>query len=457
MRHAFVCAVFLAFVAVAPGSPTALAQPIPPRINPLPSLEEASKIEYVSDVLAGTVLGRLNMRYNPRKSGPVTGVIFGDRIEGYRTLDQTTNAQSLAFVQFKRNAQNVEIATNIYTADNSPAQRAWMGVAHALDVPLGGASAAGNAISFRTIAPLGRLCANNPACVAQGLVLRPLPVVTSPMAIDAAAMVGFGIDANGQRGPLVLRAAAGGNNEGVLSGHVLRDAVSGHYARGAGTIVFLRKQNGQAIQVFTGVLDAGGIKGGRGFPLNASGGGGPFGWTVVTNDQIVSGLRSLQGRCLTPENPASGAGGILTTTATCTNNFNVSWVVFAVGANGGNSLFSLVSVATGLCLQMPGAAGAAVTQQVCSGVLRQSLLIEELQATGVLPDGSPTYTPVAINTAAAFGMTSNGLNLHAPGPNGSACLARVGAGEAVEFPCVENHKTFKAVVRTAKAIWTHNP
>ena len=226
---------------------TALAQPVPPRINPQPSLDEASKIEYVSDVLVGTVLGRLNMRYNPQRSGTVTGTIFGDRIEGYRTLDKATNAQSLAFVQFKRNAQSVEIATNIYTADNSPAQRAWMGVAHALDVPLGGASAARNATSFRTVAPLGPLCANNPACVAQSRVLRPLPVVTSPIAIDAAAMAGFGIDANGQRGPLVLRAAAGGNGEGVLSGHVLGDALSGHYARGAGTIVLLRTQNGQAI------------------------------------------------------------------------------------------------------------------------------------------------------------------------------------------------------------------
>ena len=204
------------------------------------------------------------------------------------------------------------------------------------------------------------------------------------------------------------------------------------------------------------MLDAGGIKGGRGFPLSASGGG-PFAWNVMTNDQIVSGLRSLQGWCLTPEDPASGPGGILTTTMTCTNNVNVSWVVFAVGANGGNTLFSLVSVATGLCLHMPGAGGAAVTQQVCNGARRQSLLIDELQTTGALPDGSPTYTPVAINTAAAFGMTGRGLNLSAPGPNGSECLARVGTGEAVEFSCVENHKTFKAVVSNAKAIWTHNP
>lgn len=427
-----------------------------PTINPKPSLDEFETRESVNDILVGKARGRLNMRYNPRKSGAVTGGIFGNRIEGYRTLGTATQAESLAFVQFKFHG-GVEVATNVYVAEYNTTERSWIGASYAIHVAAGGASSARNATPFRTSGPLSFVCANTPACVDRNSQLTPLPTATTPIAIDAAA--GFGIDANGHRGPLVLRAGAGGDNEGVLGGHVLGDALSGHYARGAGTIAFLRRQGGRPIQVFVGVLDAGpgGIKGGRGYPLSASGGTAPFAWSVVTNDQIVSGLRSLDGRCLTPADPTSGPGGILTTTTICTNNVNVSWVVFAVGANGGNTLFSVVSVATGLCLHMPGTAGAAVTQQVCNGARRQSLLIDELQTTGVLPDGSPTYTAVAINTAAAFGMTGNGLNLHAPGPNGSECLAKVATGEAVEFSCFENHKKFKAVVSNTKAVWTHNP
>jgi hypothetical protein len=179
----------------------------------------------------------------------------------------------------------------------------------------------------------------------------------------------------------------------------------------------------------------------------------------VLNDQFVSGLRSTyrRDRCLTPEDPASGPGGVLTTTTSCSNNVNASWVVSAIGVEQGATLYALVSMATGLCLEMPGTAGTPVTQQICNGARRQSLQIDELQQTNVLPDGFPLYTAAPINTTAAFGLSTNGMNLHAPEPNGSECLAIISAGAAVEAACDEDHPKFKARVTNPKAGWTHNP
>lgn len=438
-------------------APTTRAQPA---IDPKPTLGEFDTMEYVSDVLVGTAQGRLSMRYSPRKSGVVTGRIFGNRIEGYRTLDAATKAQSLAFVQFKPDTAGMDVATNVYVADYNPSERSWIGVSYAIDVPLGGASSARNATAFRTNGPLTALCASTPACVARRNQLTPPAVAQVPVQIDAAAMAGFGIDANGHRGPLVLRAGAGGNNEGVLSGHVLGDELSGHYARGAGTVAVLRRQGGRLIQVFTGVLDAGGggIRGGRGYLLSAGGGAAPFDWRVVANDQSVSGLRSIHSRrlCLTPEDPASGPGGVLATTTACTNNVNVSWVVFAPVAGGANPRYSLVSVATGLCLQMPGAVGAAVTQQICNGSRQQALGIFELQQTGTQA-GNPIYSDILLNTTAAIVSSSYALNLYVPGSGSAGCLgidASSGAVKGVE--CLDTSPKIKGVVRNSKAAWAPN-
>jgi hypothetical protein len=422
------------------------------RITPPPSLEETSRIEYVHDVLVGTTQGRLNLRYNPKKSGPVTGLIrlgsavAGDRLEGYRTLDPATRAESMALVQYQRNAQNVEVATKVYTADKSPAQRDWMGVSYALDVPLGGASAARNATAFRTNGPLGLFCRSDPACVARNNALRPLPVVQTPVSIDPAA--GFGIDANGHRGPWVVRATTGGNSEGVLAGHVLGDALTGHYARNAGTLVFLRRQGGRLIQVFTGSLDAGagGIKGGRGFPLSAGGGGAPFDWRVVTDDQIVSGLGSIysNGQCLTPPyaagQPSSVAGGALTM-GSCLNNADTSWVVFATGTGNASTVYSLASVATGLCLHMPGTLGAAVVQQVCGGGQGQSISIFELRF-----DSNGVGSFNTVDTTAEFIASSGAMFLG----TGGNCLSFIG-GDPQEGSC------YDGFVPEGKAAWTHVP
>jgi hypothetical protein len=457
MRHAFAFGLlFVLLSMVGPAVVTARAQPT---ISPKPSLGDVSTVEYIRDVLVGKTQGRLQMRYDPRKSGVVTGTVFGNRIEGYRTVDKATQAQSLAFLQFKRNAAGADVATNVYVADYNTTERAWIGVSYAIDVALGGASAARNATPFRTNGPLTALCASTPACVARNNQLTPLPSVQTPIAIDSAAMAGFGIDANGHLGPLVVRAGAGGNNEGVLSGHVLGDVLSGHYARGAGTIAVLRRQGGQLIQAFTGVLDAGGIKGGRGYLLSANGGAAPFAWRVVANDQIVSGLRSIheRNRCLTPDNPAGGPGGVLSTTTGCTNNVNVSWVVFAVRASGGNTLFSLVSVATGLCLQMPGAVGAAVTQQICNGSRGQVLGIFDLQQTSVQV-GNPIFSDIPLNTTAAFTTSSNALNLYVPGPSRGECLGIDSSSGAVKgVSCLDTGTGLMAVIRNSKAAWTHNP
>lgn len=410
--------------------------------------------------LVGKVQGPLNLRYDPTKSGPVSGDIFGDRIEGYLTF-HSAGKHTLAFLQFKRNAGGAEVATNVYTADYDLAQTNWMGVSHALDVPLGGASATHNATSFRTTGPHLPLCARDPACVARNnLPHRPRRRVYKAAAIDAAAAAGFPVYVHRTAGSVVWRAAASGNSDGVLTGTILGDTLTGHYARRAGTIVFLRLRNGRPIQVFTGTLDLdstfpGAVKGGNGFPL-AKGVGGPFSWSVVLNDQFVSGLRSARtGWCLTPLDPAAGPGGTLTTATACLNTVNVSWVVSAFGADQGRTLYSLVSVATGLCLEMPGAYDAPVTQQICNGAPRQSLVMEELQQTGTLPDGFPLYTRFVVNTTAAFGSLTNGLNLHAPT---SGCLAIVvQTGAVVESSCDEDHPKFKARVTNPKAGWEHNP
>ena len=424
-----------------------------PSISPRPSLSETVAIESVNDVLVGKAQGRLNMRYDPHRSGPMTGAIFGNRIEGYRTLDKVSKAQSVAFIQFKPNAAGTDVATNVYVADYSTTERTWIGVSYAIDVALGGASATRNATPFRTNGPLSVLCSHDPVCVARHNQLTPLPPVQTPIAIDAATMAGFGIDAGGQRGPLVLRAGAGGNNEGVLSGHVLGDALKGHYARNAGTIVLLRQQGGRPVQVFAGVMDAGGIKGGRGYPL-AGVGGNPFVWHVVTNDQIVSGLGSLhaRGRCLTPDNLTRG--GILSTTTACSNAI---WVVFAIGTQAGDTLYSLVSVATGFCLQMPGTGGNAVVQQICNGAVRQSLRIGDVQQIGTQV-GQPIWGAIAVNTAAAFGLSSHALQLKAPGPS-DGCLAIVGStGAVTESPCFEAPTRIMAPdIPNSKAGWTHDP
>lgn len=360
MRTSPIVAVFALLLTFAAPASAQLAQP---RITPPPALSEAVTMDFLHDVRVGPTAGTMMVRYNPRRSSAVTGTLLGETVQGYYYTERAPAnsedrpARSIALLRYRG-----ATAVQAITADYDYTARNWLGMAHWLASGSGTGSASQNALGFRTVSPTPRVCLRPPCApdaTLPAVPTAPTPIVTDPLA-------GLNVTVGQERGPLVFRAPA----DGVFGGHLWGESVTGHYASPAGTVVFLRLQNGQPFQIWRGVLGAGG-GGGRGFPLNASGGA-PFNWTSNAQDQIVTGLRSIYDRnsCVHLENASSGPGGFVAV-SNCTDASRTAWVLFSVATNR----FGLASAQSGLCLNLSQTNGGRARQQPCNAGASQELAI----------------------------------------------------------------------------------
>lgn len=429
--------VLLTLSCVLAGAKIAQAQPT---ISPPPSLAEATMIEEIGDLTVGTTTARWNLRYSPNRSGPVTGMIrfsgapSSDRREGYLLYTSKT-VQSLALMQFKRNARNVEYIDRVFTADWSVPRRGWLGASHPFN------AASGPAVAFLATGALSARCAADPACAMR--TLPPTPSTTAPLAFDPANAAIFDLlagvlPAATTRGQMVLRVAA----DGVFAGHVLGDTIEGHYASAAGTIAFVRRSNSVPIQIWIGVLDTVvGRSNGKGLPLTPAGGG-RFGWIAQKYLQSPTRLesRNTTGRCLIAAG-TSGPGTLISTQSCSSTSTWARWVLAELGPaipTIPGVTFALVSTVNGLCLEMPTASGGQVLQQVCNGGYRQMFNIVETELT---EQGRRQVN--VVDTVAEF----DGLALEAQfffrRPGTTDCLAILGTGDTTTFGCTNNKSQWR--------------
>lgn len=420
---------FVAALAVSLFAAPASAQlTSPPRITPQPSVIDVAALENLFDVRVGPTAGTMVVRYNPHRSGAVTGTLLGARVEGYYyTAPPTPDgrpARSLALLRYRGTTPVQAI-----TADYDYTARNWIGFAHWLTSGAGEGSATQNALGFRTVSPTPRVCLRSPCTPDTTLPVvatAPAPLVTDPLA-------GVNVVAGSEAGPLVFRTP----NSGVFRGHLWGDAVTGHYASPAGTVVFIRDFNGQPFQIWRGVLGASG-GGGRGFPLNASGGA-PFNWTAGAQDQIVTGLRSIYDRnsCVHLANASSGAGGFIDV-GNCADASRTAWVIFGLGADR----FGIASTASGLCLTLSPTRGQHAQQQPCADSAGQGLNFNRrfLDASGNVIGYEHAHNATDIATSTffhAFGTSRSSMV-------GTECMGLlVSQGRVVTMNCAED-----------KAAWT---
>jgi hypothetical protein len=348
--HKAVAALMLFCALISPAN--AQITPAGPRITPPPSVNDAAAMYFLHDIRVGATAGTMNIRYNPRRSGPVTGMLLGARVEGYYYTEPSgpdgQPARSLALLRYRGST-----AVQAITAEYDYGARNWIGMAHWLKSAPSEGSATQNALGFRTVSPTPRVCLR-PPCTPDA-TLPTVPTAAAPLVTDPLA--GVNAVVGNEQGPLVFRTPS----EGVFDGHLWGDAVSGHYASPTGTVVFIRYSSGQPIQIWRGVLAAGGQSRGRGFPLTSAAGS-PFDWSADAQDQIVTGLRSIYDRnsCAYLANNASGAGGFVDV-ANCTDASRTAWVVFGLGSDH----FAIASPTTGLCLSLTQPTGQRVQQQPC--------------------------------------------------------------------------------------------
>lgn len=403
-----------------------LANPIAAQtITPPPSLNEALTMDFLHEVRVGPTAGAMTLRYNPHRSGPVTGTLLGARVEGYyHTAPPNPDgrpARSLALLRYRGTT-----AVQAITADYDHVSRHWFGMAHWLKSGAGEGSTTQNALGFRTVSPTPRVCLR-PPCTPD-TTLPTVPTAAAPLVTDPLA--GVNVVVGSEQGPLVFRTPT----EGVFDGHLWGEVVSGHYASPAGTVVLLRSYNGQPSQIWRGVLAAGGQSGGRGFPLSAAGGA-PFNWTAGAQDQIVTGFRSIYDRnsCAQVANAASGAGGFVDV-FTCTDASRTAWVAFRVDTDQ----FGVASATTGLCLSLPETAGQRVRQQPC-----RNRASEVLQVYSGLIDlgGGFVLSQLVHNTAEISGASHFIVRGRA---NGTECMSLlVSQGQVITQGCLEH-----------KSVWT---
>ncbi|MBY0564954.1 MAG: hypothetical protein K2P58_12305 [Hyphomonadaceae bacterium] len=393
-----VATLLVAFVFALSAPTFAQTGPTEPRITPQPSVNEAASLYFLHQVRIGAADGVMNIRYNPRRSGPVTGMLLGARVEGYYHTEQAgpdgRPARSLALLRYRGST-----AVQAITADYDYAARNWIGMAHWLKSGPGEGSATQNAVGFRTVSPTPRACLR-PPCTPDA-TLPAVPTAAAPLVTDPLAGVNAAV--GNEQGPLVFRAPT----EGVFEGHLWGDAISGHYASPAGTVVFIRYSSGQPLQIWRGVLAASGQSGGRGFPLSASAGG-PFNWSAAAQDQIVTGLRSIYDRnsCVHFANNTSGAGGFVDV-ANCTDASRTAWVVFGLGSDH----FAIASPTTGLFLSLTQPTGQRVQQQPCRNRTPEVFNVNRrfLDASGAVIGYEHAHNTADISAASYFTIFGNAL------------------------------------------------
>jgi hypothetical protein len=346
----------------------------------------------VIPVLIGTQQATMELRFHPNRTGFVAGFVAGDRLEGYHYIGG--GRRTLALIRYS----SANAAAQLFTADYNTSQAAWIGYAHGL----AGASAA-------MVAPRGfrSLPLVQPRCTRWSRTPCPPPPPVAPSPPQAAdafdfntAAIGFGVDANGYLGPLVLYGDA--SSLGAVQGSALGDAVRGRYAPVSGAIALVRYDGGgQPIQAWTGVFEQSAGKSGQGYPLGPNGGG-PFLWRVTHDDHAIVGLRSTtrNNRCLTTGPAFTGA---------CARE----WLLFAVGRTGGihpTTIFSLAHVSNGRCLDIPITPDGLVEQRPC--IARAANLVGEGQELYLsnwrfYEEDDAWGFVENINTAAAFEQGAN--------------------------------------------------
>ncbi|MBL8536943.1 MAG: hypothetical protein JNM59_06020 [Hyphomonadaceae bacterium] len=424
MRAAGILASMAASVALV-CAPSAGAQ----TITPPPSLNEAAAMDFLHDVRVGPTVGTMVLRYNPHRSGPVTGTLLGARVEGYYfTVSSSPDGQparSLALLRYRG-----ATAVQAITADYDYSARNWIGMAHWLKSAPGEGSATQNALGFRTVSPAPSVCLRPPCTPDATLPTIPTaasPLVTNPLA-GVNAMVGA------EAGPLVLRAPS----DGAFEGHLWGEAVSGHYAAPAGTVVFIRSHNGQPSQIWRGVLSASGQSGGRGFPLSAAGGA-PFAWSASAQDQRALGLRSIYDRnsCAHVANNALSAGAFVDV-GNCSDASRTAWVAFGLGADR----FGIASATSGLCLSLSQTTGNRAQQQPCRNSASQVVQVNRrfLDANGNIIGYEYAHNTSDIVGASLFKIFGSALSSTAV----TECMGLfVAQGQVITMNCSED-----------KAAWT---
>ncbi len=363
-----------------------------PRITPQPSLNDAVAMDFVHDVRVGAASGRLSMRYNPRRSGPVTATLLGVAVDGfYFTEPASAGAQPARSLVLLRR-ENGAIVQAI-TADYDYTARNWFGLAHWLASGANQGSAEQNAVGFRTVSTAPRFCRRGQNCTPD-TTLPTVSVASTPFV--TAPLAGVNATVGTEAGPLVFRRA----DDGVLSGQIWAEDITGHYAAPAGTVVFLRMRNGHPFQIWRGVLDAAGGSSGRGFPLDATAGA-PFAWATGAQDQLVTGVRSIYSRrsCAGVDNPGDGAGAFVNM-FNCTDDLHEAWLLFRLTTDR----FALASTDSGLCLHLSETRGERLVQQPCRGGPSQELQINRriLDAQGNVLTTEYAHTTADFAAASYF-------------------------------------------------------
>lgn len=219
-----------------PASPAGVLPPPPPRPglppppSPPPIAAAAAGVGGAWRINGNGFVGDIAIQQGA--DGALTGTVYGDPLTGWHAPGERS-------VLFLRGPSGRPI--QFLVAQLAPDGSALGGRLFALNAHSAGGSSARNVFGF--------------SAQRQGTPAN--PALPGAMPGPPSVAGSYTINGNGFVGPLVLVQAA----DGGISGTVYNDRIEGHYAAGSGSLVFVRYSGAAPIQVFTGTVAAGTLRG----------------------------------------------------------------------------------------------------------------------------------------------------------------------------------------------------